>query len=123
MILRDAIDRIDRLKHNTFTTAEKIEWINQLDGMIKQNIIDTHEDSEYVIFYGYDHQSDMQDELLVPSPYDDMYIRWLEAQIDYYSGEIDRYNNSIAMFQTLYDSYDRQYNRLHLPKTEKLKFW
>ena len=123
MTLRDAIDRIDSLKHNTFTTAEKIAWINQLDGMVKQNIIDTHENSEYVAFYGYDSQGDMLDELLVQAPYDDMYLRWLEAQIDYHNGEIDRYNNSIAVFQTIYDSFERQYNRQHLPKTEKLKFW
>jgi hypothetical protein len=123
MKVREAIDRTDSLKHNTYTESEKVEWLSRLDGMVKQQIIDTHEDGEDIIFDGYTQKDSMDTVLLVPMPFDEVYIRWLEAQIDYYNGEIDRYNNSIAMFQSAYDAYSRHYNRLHLPKTEKLKFW
>ena len=122
MTLREAIDRIDSLKHNTYTTAEKVEWISRLDGLVKNQIIDTHEDGENIEFNGYTVEADMERELLIPAPYDDAYIKWLEAKIDYYNGEIARYNNSVMMYQAVYDDYQRYYNRNHMPKGQIFKF-
>jgi hypothetical protein len=39
----DAINRLDTLKFNTYTNADKIAWLSQLDGKVKLQIIDTHE--------------------------------------------------------------------------------
>lgn len=122
MKLREAIDRIDSLKHNTYTIAEKVEWVSRLDGLVKNQIIDTHEDGENIEFNGYTVEADMERELLIPAPYDDAYIKWLEAKIDYYNGEIARYNNSVMMYQAVYDSYQRYYNRNHMPKGQIFKF-
>lgn len=123
MKVMEAIDRIDSLKHNTYTIGEKVGWLSRLDGMVKTDIIDTHEDGDDIQFSGYTQERDMETELLVPAPFDDLYLLYLEAQIDYYNGEIARYNNSITMYQTAYDNYARYYNRQHLPKTEKLKYF
>lgn len=122
MKVREAIDRIDSLKHNTYTNGEKIDWLNRLDGMIKREIIDTHEGGEFVLFEGYTEQN-MDKDLLIGNPYDEMYIRWLEAQIDYYNGEIARYNNSMLMFQTAYEGYQKYYNRSHMPLGQKVKYF
>ena len=122
MKVREAIDRIDSLKHNTYTNGEKIDWLNRLDGMIKREIIDTHEGGEFVLFEGYTEQN-MDKDLLIGNPYDEMYIRWLEAQIDYYNGEIARYNNSMLMFQTAYEGYQKYYNRSHMPLGYKAKYF
>ena len=122
MKLREAIDRIDSLKHNTYTTEEKVEWVSRLDGLVKNQIIDTHEDGENIEFNGYTVEADMERELLIPAPYDDAYIKWLEAKIDYYNGEIARYNNSVMMYQASYDAYQRYYNRNHMPKGQIFKF-
>jgi hypothetical protein len=122
MKIREAIDRIDSLKHNTYTNGEKIEWLSRLDGMIKYQIIDTHEGGEDVLYKPYT-EKDMEKELLIGAPHDEMYIRWLEAQIDYYNGEIARYNNSNAMFQTVFDNYQRFYNRTHMPYGVKNKYF
>lgn len=121
MTLRDAINRIDGLKHNTYATAEKVAWLSLLDGIVKSQIIDTHEGGEDTKFSGYT-ESDMEKKLLIPAPYDEVYIRWLEAQIDYYNGEIARYNNSMMMYQTAYDSYQRYYNRNYMPKGQIFTF-
>lgn len=121
MTVWEAIDRIDSLKHNTYSNMEKVEWLSTLDGIIKDQIIDTHEGGEDVVFEGYS-ENDMDKELLVKAPYDVVYIRWLEAQIDYYNGEIARYNNSMMMYQTAYDTYDRYYNRTHMPKGQTVKY-
>lgn len=121
MKVREAIDRVDSLKHNTYTYGEKVDWLSRLDGIIKDQIIDTHESDDEVYFYGYT-EKDMETTLLVSAPYDEMYIRWLEAQIDYYNGEIARYNNSMMMYQAAFDDYQRFYNRKHMPKGKTLKY-
>ena len=123
MKIIEAITQIDGLKHNTYSEVEKIGWLSRLDGMVKRLIIDAHEGGEEITFTGYDANTDLQTELLVPSPFDEMYIRWLEAQIDYANGEYDKYNNSILMYQTVYDGYANYYRRNHMPKGRKIKFF
>lgn len=115
MTLMDAIYRIDILKPNSYSQEEKIKWLSALDGTIKAEIIDTHEGGEKVVFSGYDVNTALTTELLVPHPYDELYIRWLETQIDYANGEYGKYNNSITMYNKAYSAYENYYNRTHLP--------
>lgn len=123
MKIIEAITRLDSLKHNTYTEADKIIWLSRLDGMVKKHIIDTHDGAEDVIFTGYDSETDLQTELLVPAPFDEIYIRWLEAQIDYANGEYDKYNNAILMYQAAYNAYANYYNRNHMPKGTTFKYF
>ena len=123
MKIVDAINMIDSQKHNTYSEKEKIGWLSRLDSMVKRLIIDTHEGGEEITFTGYDENTDLETELLVPAPFDEMYIRWLEAQIDYTNGEYDKYNNSILMYQSAYDGYANYYNRNNMPKGKKIKFF
>jgi hypothetical protein len=122
MKIIEAINRIDSLKHNTYSQSDKVEWLSRLDAMVKNHIIDTHEGDE-VTFTGYDDGTDLQTELLIPAPYDEVYLRWMEAQIDYHNGEYDKYNNAIDMFNTAFDGYKNYYNRTHMPKGKKFKFF
>lgn len=123
MTLNEAISRIDNIKPNGYTLIEKIKWISTLDGIIKEEIIDTHEGAEEVTFNGYDENSSLTTTLLVPAPYDDIYLRWLEAQIDYANNEYGKYNNSITLYNTAYATFERYYNRKHMPIEKKLKFF
>ena len=123
MTLNEAIYRIDQIKPNGYAISEKIKWLSSLDGIIKKEIIDTHEGSEEVTFNGYNETSSMTTTLLVPAPYDDIYLRWLEAQIDYANNEYGKYNNSIALFNTAYATFEKHYNRKHMPIGKKLKFF
>ena len=123
MKIIEAINRIDSLKHNTYTQNEKVAWLSRLDSMVKRLIIDTHEGGDEVEFTGYNDSQDLNQEMLVPAPFDEIYLRWLEAQIDYTNGEYDKYNNSILMYQAAYDAYANYYNRNHMPKGKKVKFF
>ena len=123
MKICDAINQIDSLKHNTYSQRDKISWLSRLDSMVKRLIIDTHEGGEDVVFNGYTDTTDLETELLVPAPFDEIYLRWLEAQIDYANGEYGKYNNSVLMYQTAYDGYANYYNRNHMPKGKKIKYF
>ena len=123
MKIIEAISQIDDLKHNTYSEADKIGWLSRLDSMVKRLIIDTHEGGDKVTFTGYDDSTDLETELLVPAPFDEVYLRWLEAQIDYTNGEYDKYNNAILMYQTSYDGYANHYRRTHMPKSTAIKYF
>lgn len=115
MILDKLLQRIDQLKPNAYTRQEKIAWVNELDGMVKTDVIDTHMDGESISFGGYN-DGDGNAELLIPAPFDSIYLHWLEAKIDYANAEFGKYNNSMAMFNTMWGNYSRWYNRNHMPK-------
>lgn len=115
MTVMEAIGRIDKLKPNGIGMAEKIRWLSMLDGIIKKNIIDTHAGGEAVKFSGYTEES-LSEKLIVGAPYDDIYVKWLEAQIDYAYGEYDKYNNSMDAYNTAFSAFERAYHREHLPK-------
>lgn len=123
MTILEAVHKIDTVKPNSYTQSEKIKWLSTLDGIIKSEIIDTHEDGENVEFEGYDDETDLDTELLVPSPYDDVYVRWLEARIDYANGEYGKYNNSMVAYNDAYSLFSNYYNRKHMPKGNKFKFF
>ena len=208
MTIQEAINKIDTLKPNSYSNADKIAWLSNLDGIIKEEIIDTHEGGEMglnitaavanwasdriyfatdaenigkqvtisftaytrsgkeitaevtdtivyyesapdpfygfmsgfyndpfdegksvtinyasVVFNGYDSTTDTRTALLVPAPYDDLYIKWLEAQIDYTNAEYGKYNNSSNAYNNAYSTYERYYNRHHMPLAHKLKFF
>lgn len=122
MTIIDAIAKLDARKHNTYSQEDKVDWLSRLDLMVKNQIIDTHEGAEEFSFSGYDDSTDLHTVLLVPAPFDDIYLRWMEAQIDYCNGETDRYNVSIIMYNTAYEAYSNYYHRTHMPRSYGSRF-
>lgn len=123
MTIKEAINTINALKPNNYTQTDKVRWLSTLDGVIKEEIIDTHEGGADIVFNGYDETTSDATELLVPAPYDDLYIKWLESQIDYNNAEYGKYNNSVTAYNTAYSAFERYYNRQHMPIQTKLKLF
>ena len=122
MTIAEVISKVDALKPNTYTPEDKIDWLSTLDARVKSQIIDTHECNDPTFFYGYDSVADQETELLVPAPYDEMYLRWLEAMIDYHNSDDDRYNNAIMLFNNAYEGYKKYYTRAHMPISKGNRF-
>lgn len=122
MTIAEVIYRVDALKPNIYTTEDKVRWLSTLDKRVKAKIINAHENQNPVYFYGYESDVDQDTILLVPPPYDEMYLRWLEAQIDYHNSEDDRYNNAIMLFNNAYDDFKRHYTRTHMPVSKGDRF-
>lgn len=123
MTIIELITDVDALKPNSYEQHYKVQWLSQLDSRVKQDIIDTHDGGEGVSFSGYNEDTPINTELLIPHPYDEVYRFWLEMQIDYANGEYPKYNNSKDMFNKAYSAYERYYNRTHMPKGKTLKFF
>lgn len=123
MTIIEAIEKIDTLMPNTYTKEEKISWLSTIEGMIKRNIIDTHEGAENVDFEGYDEDTDLDTEMIVQAPYTDLYVLWLEAMIDYTNGEFTKYNNVIIRYNDMYQAFANDYNRTHMPLGGKIRYF
>jgi hypothetical protein len=122
MTIIEAITSIDSLIFNTYTQNDKVAWLSRLDANVMRHIIDNHEGAEDVSFSGYTAQTPLDTVLLVPAPYDEMYLKWLEAQIHYHNGEYEKYNNAIIMYNTVFESYAAYYNRTHKPVSQGRRF-
>lgn len=122
MTIIEAINRADSVKPNAYSQQEKVRWLSTLDGTVKNEIIDTHEGAEEIIFSGYNDETPLNTELLIPAPYDDVYIRYLEMQIDYANGEYGKYNNSAAAYNTAFSAFEKYYNREHMPRSRGPRF-
>lgn len=121
MKLAEAIAIIDTLKANPYDRSEKRMWLSTLDGMVKTRILDTHcGRQETCLPYTEDTPEDTQ--LLVPAPFDRIYLWYLSAQMDYYNGEITRYNNAISLFESAFEDYANYYHRTHKALPERTAF-
>lgn len=123
MTISEAINKIDSLKPNGYSQTDKISWLSLADGMIKNNIIDTHEGGEDVTFNGYNDDTPLDTELIVKAPYDELYISFLASKMDFFNGEFVRYNNNIVRFNDTMTAYGNHYNRTHMPKGKHIKYF
>ena len=122
MTIIEAINRIDNIKPNTYSQEEKVQWLSTLDGTIKKEVIDTHEGAEAVPFQGYTANTPLNTVLLVPAPYDQIYIAYLEMQIDYANAEYGKYSNSMSMYNQAFAAFERYYNRENKPISRGKRF-
>ena len=125
MKINEAIREIDRLKPNMYCEEDKIKWLSRVEHRIYNDIIQTHEYNEgepHISFFEY-RSSDMERQLIAGSPYDELYIHWLGAQIDYNNKEFDAFNASTAMFESVYTAYRNHYNSTHMPKGTRKNYF
>jgi len=113
MTINEAIDTLDSLQPNTCTREEKLAWLWRLDGFLHAQIW---------AHYGgvpaekpYTPDTDPDTVLPVTAPWDEIYVRYLQAQVDLVNGELTRYANSSALYNRLLTAYRDHYNRTHTP--------
>lgn len=115
MTIAQAISQSSIVKPGPFTDADKLLWLAQLDGQIDAELIRTHEGALAAAFVPYTEGTDPAAQLLVPDPYSKLYVSFLCAQMDFYSAEYARFNNTQKRFETEYREAADFYNRTHPP--------
>ena len=123
MTINDAIGRLGSLMQDTYSVQDKVRWLSEVDGKVKATIVDVHEDGGPGHCCQYDPDLDMDLELLVGPPFEEVYLRYLEAQIHYHNEEYDRYDAAIALFERLLEEYRNWYHRRHRSKSVKIRYF
>lgn len=90
MTIRDLLNRIQKEKPNSFTEADLIAFLNEVEAQVADEL-----HIEDVPVYE-DNHTDLDEVLLVPAPYDRLYISYLKAMIDYTNEEYESYTNNQA---------------------------
>lgn len=143
MTLGEALAEINETKPNQIDRKILISYLSRLDLMAIREIIETHEGYEEYIeppekkeevapvqpesmqeengareenkyWKPYNDDTSEQTELLIPAPYDEVYIHYLAAQIDRINQEMEKYNNDITLFNSTYLEFAAYYNRNHM---------
>lgn len=100
MTIKDAIDRVDEIVANEIPEKEKRRWLRSLDGILAREV---HRNRGLPMDCGGEPQDDTV--LLVPFPYNELYIFYLEMRICDANGEITRYNNAMQKYNRALLSY------------------
>lgn len=109
MTVAQALAEIDALKPNAYTDAQKRRWLSELEGIAVGEIFGR---SEAFVPFG---EGDGARELAIAEPYCDLYLKYLEAQMDFHNGDFVRCNNALGMFNALYAAFAASYRRGTLP--------
>ena len=105
MKLYEAVKRADELRPNPFSAEDKIQWLSELDSKIATEVL------KITDFKGYTMDDFGETELLVGLPYTDLYLFYMCAMIDFFSRDYTEYNNSMLMFNSVYERFAKEMHR------------
>jgi len=111
--VREAIERADDVKPNAFDSKTKAAWLNALEGRIAASVFLLAPAEIRQLQYHV--PEDLETELLVAPPHDDIYALWLQAKIDEGNGEYDRYQNTMQIYNEHFGSFLRWFAGLYDP--------
>ena len=144
MTAGEVIAQADELRPNAYSREQKLRWLRRLDGQILAELELTHGalasptgggapegggrgneplsalratspggGSEAALPDSYDADTG----LLAPFPWGEgLYLAWLFCQIDLHNGEIQRYNQSLALLASAWRSLADWMNRTRMPR-------
>lgn len=105
--LQQALTRIDTICPNAWDDAAKLLWLNECESMIQTRILGVA--PEQCITY--DADTDRSTALLVPAPFDRLYVYYVIAMCDYAAHETAHYADSMMLFNAALDEYAKWYQR------------
>lgn len=105
--LQQALTRIDAICPNAWDETAKLLWLNECENMIQTRILGVA--PEQCITY--DADTDRSTALLVPAPFDRLYVYYVIAMCDYAAHETAHYADSMMLFNAALDEYAKWYQR------------
>lgn len=129
MKITEIISRVDMLRPNQINDDVKREWLSEVEMLLINEVILTHELPEWVAVSEvykkfcetngrdmlFDTETDC--ELLIPAPYGkDIYFWWLVSKIDLIEGDSEGYLNDSQTYNNACLTYKDWYNRTYMPK-------
>lgn len=114
MTIQQALDRKSIVDKDSFPPELKIPWLSELDAQLFIEVIQTHENPDNVTFKPYTPE-DAGKPLLVPFPYDKLYIPYLMARAAEAYGEIDDFNNHNAVYEKFLREFKGYWNKKYRP--------
>ena len=104
MTVYEVIDMVKKEKPNKFTSEHMVKWLNECEAAVQSMLgIPMNEWTKYEADDAGDENTSPM--LIVPPPYDPLYVYWIKAKIDYANEEYEGYGNNQAQFQSFFDEF------------------
>ena len=90
------LEQVDALVPNQYAKTEKLRWLAQAEGFVLREVCRVT-----------GKLAELEDgsALSVEAPYDELYRHYVESQIHYCNGEMDRYNRAAACWNNAFLTY------------------
>lgn len=116
MTVAEVIKKVDALRrNNSFTIEEKMLWLNQCEAKVQ---LDCLLMSKVEVQYKYG--ADNEEELIAPTPYDDLYVYYICARIDEALDEMAMYNDSITAFNDVHGNFQKWLIKTYNPARNRI---
>lgn len=120
MIVSEAIEKVKERKPNAYEDHTLLEWLNEIEARVQRDLLDTAPEG----IFSYSIERDMERELLLPKPYDVLYLHYIIAMIEFNQQEYEAYNNTSELANSTFAEAQKYYNDTYgTRKRLKLKNW
>ena len=101
------MDLVDTMTPNRVAISVKLRFLGEIEGKVRVELLG--EDPRDLA--PFDTEVPMGTELCVPHPYDQLYLLYIVAMMDYLNGDTARYENGAALFNQAYQAYGKWLKR------------
>ena len=120
MTVNDVLTKVKDRKPNAYNDESLNDWLNECEAMVQREIMLTP--PEEIIQYAW--PDDRDRELILPRPYDALYINYIKMMIEFVQGEYGDYNNTNSMYEEQVKAAQGYFNRLNPnPPSLKITNW
>lgn len=109
------IETVTMLIGQQYDLEMLIGWLNEIEGQVLDQVVNKAHgfDVEFAPFT----EDNMERELAVPDRFQDVYVNYIRAKVDFMNQETERYNNDAAMFDASWKEYASWHIRNCMPKS------
>ena len=122
MTIAEAITAAHQYRpNNKAQDSDILRWINEVDSRIDRDIYWAYFSPR--IYVPYTMSTPTSTQLLAEPGYEKLYQYWICASIDELQGDSERYNESIAKFNSLFEEYSGFVARNRLAKHNIVRYY
>ncbi len=107
MTIETCMNLVDTMMPNGAEPAVKLRLLGEIEGRVRVELLGESPDGGC----DFNERTSGGTELRVPHPYDQMYILYMMAMLDFLGGNTARYENSAALFNAVFQSYGKWLKR------------
>lgn len=106
MKVSEALEKVKERKPNAYDDHMLLEWLNEIEARVQRELMDTPPEG----IFSYTITDHMEHELLLPKPYDVLYLNYIIAMIEFNQQEYEAYNNTVDLVNTQFADAQNYYN-------------
>lgn len=111
MTVSEIINRYNTERPNQVEDSIKVDMLKRCEHGVLNDVVEMYDDADELLEeFGLDY------ELIVPEPYDDIYIYYLDQRIAMNNNDLIRYNRVMTEYNNAMVSYQQYFSRTTRPK-------